>query len=124
MKEFAAKKLGPDPKLAKRGWAQGDVNTTLIQTANGLTVTLYFDLSTYRPYDLIFRVQGVKGIYYGSLDKVCIEGMTPEPEQWEPFEPYMERFAHPLWQALETEAQKNGGHGRADYITLERAQTP
>jgi predicted dehydrogenase len=118
MKYFAAKKLGADHPLAKREYALGDVNTTLIKTANGLTVTLYFDMMTYRPYDLIFRVQGVKGIYLGTHEKVCIEGMTPEPEQWEPFEPYMEKFAHPLWKDLEEEAKKNGGHGGADYITL------
>ena len=132
MKYYAAKKLGPDSEFAKRDYAEGDVNTTLLKTANGLTVTLYFDLNTYRPYDLIFRVQGVKGLYMGSLDKVCIEGMTPEPEQWEPFEPYMEKYAHPLWAALEKEAAKNGGHGGGDYITVfefikavrNRAQTP
>ena len=115
---YAAKKLGADHPLAKRSYALGDVNTTLIKTANGLTVTLYFDLMTYRPYDLIFRVQGVKGIYLGTHEKVCIEGMTPEPEQWEPFEPYMEKFAHPLWRDLEEGAKKNGDHGGADYITM------
>ena len=50
------------------------MNTTLLKTANGLTVTLYFDMLTHRPYDLIFRVQGVKGIYMGTLGKICLEG--------------------------------------------------
>jgi predicted dehydrogenase len=118
LKHYAARKFGQDHALAKRDYALGDVNTTLLKTANGLTVTLYFDLQTYRPYDLIFRVQGVKGIYLGTHDKVCIEGLTPEPEQWEPFEPYMEKYAHPLWEDLKKEAEKSGGHGGADYITM------
>jgi len=132
LKYYAAKTLGPDHKLANTDYALGDVNTTLIKTANGLTVTLYFDTTTYRPYDLIFRVQGVKGLYLGTLNKVCIEGMTPEPEQWEPFEPYLEKYAHPLWTDLEQEALRTGGHGGADYVTLHqfikavraKAQTP
>lgn len=118
MKQFFAKKFGPDHELAKRDYALGDVNTTLIKTANGLTVTLYFDLMTYRPYDLIFRAQGVKGIYLATHEKACIEGLTPEPEHWEPFEPYLEKYAHPLWVQLEQEAKKNDGHGGADYITM------
>jgi len=118
IKYYMIRKFGPDHALAKLDYALGDVNSTQIKTANGLTVTLYFDMTTYRPYDLIFRVQGVKGLYLGSLDKVCIEGMTPEPEQWEPFGPYLEKYAHPLWRDLEAEALKSGGHGGADYITM------
>lgn len=118
MRQYFAKKLGPDHALAKRDYALGDINTTLLKTEQGLTVTLYFDVMTYRPYDLIFRVQGVNGIYLGSLEKACIEGLTPEPEHWEPFEPYLEKFAHPLWDDLEKEAQKHDGHGGADYITM------
>ena len=118
MKHYAAEKFGPDHALAKQDYALGDVNTTLIKTAKGLTVTLYFDMTTYRPYDLIFRVQGVKGLYLGTLDKICVEDLTPGKEQWEPFAPYLERYAHPLWTELGTEAKRTGGHGGADYITL------
>ncbi|MBI4556410.1 MAG: Gfo/Idh/MocA family oxidoreductase [Candidatus Hydrogenedentes bacterium] len=132
IRNFAAQKLGPDHPLAKQDYAQGDINTTLIKTANGLTVTLYHDTNTPRPYDLIFRVQGTKGIYMGTLDKLFIEGVSPEHEQWEPFAPYMEKYAHPLWKDLAKEAAANGGHGGGDYITdyefvkavRNRTQTP
>ncbi len=117
LRAYAAAKLGPDHPLAKREYALGDVNTTLLKTANGRTVTLYFDIQSHRPYDLILRVQGTKGTYHGSLDKACVDGITPN-DQWESFDPYLERFAHPLWTELESEAQKNGGHGGADYITM------
>lgn len=117
MPYYAANKFGPDHELAKKAYAQGDVNTTLIQTANGLTITLYFDMCTHRPYDLIFRVQGVKGLYMGTLDKLCVEGLT-EGEEWAPFAPYLEKYAHPLWTDLAAEAQRTGGHGGGDYITL------
>ena len=52
------------------------------------------------------------------VDARWIEGMTPEPEQWEPFAPYQEKYAHPLWKELQEEAKKSGGHGGADYITM------
>ena len=72
LREYAAKRFGPEHAAAQRSYAQGDVNTTLLKTANGLTVTLYFDMFTHRPYDLIFRVQGTKGIYQGTFDKICL----------------------------------------------------
>jgi predicted dehydrogenase len=132
MRNYAAEKLGPEHPLAKRDYAMGDVNTTLLRTEKGLTVTLYFDMCTPRPYDLIFRVQGTKGLCMVSNDKAYIEGMSPEKDKWEPFEPYVKKYAHPLWTDLETEAVKNGGHGGGDYIVVQQfieavrkgAQTP
>ena len=118
MKNYAMEKFGSDHPLANQEYAQGDINTSLIETENGLTVTLYHDSGTPRPYDLIFRVQGTKGIYMGTLDKIYLEDVSPESHQWEPFEPYMEKHAHPLWDDLEAEALANGGHGGCDYITL------
>jgi len=132
LKNYAKAKFGPEHPLAKRDYALGDINTTLIKTALGNTITLYYDSCTPRPYDLIFRVQGTKGIYMGSLDKVFLEGVSPGHEEYEPFAPYLETYAHPLWKDLESEAKKNGGHGGCDYIVMhefvkavrDKTQTP
>jgi hypothetical protein len=56
LKRYAAEKLGPDNELARRDYAQGDINTTLLKTANGRTVTLYYSTLAPRPYDLILRL--------------------------------------------------------------------
>jgi hypothetical protein len=47
-----------------------------------------------------------------------LEGVSPKAHTYEPFAPYMEKYPHPLWTALEEEAKKNGGHGGSDYITV------
>ncbi|MCL4217917.1 MAG: gfo/Idh/MocA family oxidoreductase, partial [Candidatus Hydrogenedentes bacterium] len=78
----------------------------------------YYDCGTPRPYDLIFRVQGTKGIYMGNLDKIYLEGVSPTEHAWEEFAPYNEKYAHPLWTDLSEKALESGGHGGADYITL------
>ena len=133
LNNFAAQKFGEDHPLAKQKYALGDVNTTLLQTANGETVTLYFDMCTPRQYDLIMRLQGTKGIHMGhGGGQIYIEGESPAPHAYEPFAPYMEKYAHPLWTGHAAEARKNGGHGGGDYITLfefikavrHKAQTP
>ena len=130
VKNQAISNYGPEHPLAKRDYALGDVNTCLIETANGLTVTLYFDMCTPRPYDLIFRLQGTKGMHMH--DQVYLEGISPKTHAYEPFDPYKEQYAHPLWTELEEESGKHGGHGGSDYITVyefinavrHRTQTP
>jgi predicted dehydrogenase len=114
---YAAEKCGPDDPLAKMTWALGDTNTTLLKTANGRTVTLYHDCSNYRPYDLMFRLQGTKGIYYQTYEKIYIHGAAPGKEKFEDFTPYLEEFDDPMWKRNEAEA-KSSGHGGADYMTL------
>jgi len=125
------KKFGPNHPNAKMKYAQGDINTTLIMTHNGLTVTLYHDTQSPRPYDLIFRVQGTKGIYSGTLDKIYIEGRSPKEHTWEDITEYDKEYEHPMWKTLGPVAQ-NYGHGGGDYIELHQlvkavkngAQTP
>jgi hypothetical protein len=116
LKQYAAEKLGSDHQLARREYAQGDINTTLLKTANGLTVTLYYNILSPRPYDLILRLQGTKGIYLGTNNSVGLDQAGKSSDQWESFEPYQQRYAHPLWQALAAEAVKSGGHEGAEYL--------
>jgi len=116
--DFAATLLGKKHPLAKKKYALGDINTSLIKSHNGVTVTLYHDTNLPRPYDLIFRVQGVKGLYMGTVDGVYIDGKSPKEHQYEPFAPFMKKYKHPLWESLKKEAIKNGGHGGCDYVTL------
>ncbi|HOZ49272.1 MAG TPA: Gfo/Idh/MocA family oxidoreductase [Candidatus Hydrogenedentes bacterium] len=119
LRNTAEAQFGPEHALSTREYALGDVNTCLIRTANGRTVTLYFDMCTPRPYDLILRLQGTKGIHMGwQSDQIYLEGVSPQAHTYEPFAPYMQRYAHPLWTALQEEAAKNGGHGGSDYITV------
>ena len=118
IRNYIAEKLGADHESAKQPFIQGDINTSLIKTAKGKTITLYYDCATPRPYDLIMRVQGTKGLYMGTTDGVYIEGVSPGEHVYEPFGPYMQKYPHALWAQLESEAVKNGGHGGGDYIEL------
>ena len=103
-----------------RGNRDADINTSLIRTVNGQTVTLYYDTKLPRPYDLIYRVQGTKGIYSATLDQIYIEGRSPKRDTWEPMDAYYKEFEHPLWKAWGGKALSQGGHGGADWMTLYR----
>ncbi|MFC1693253.1 Gfo/Idh/MocA family protein [Candidatus Latescibacterota bacterium] len=124
-------KFGPNHPNARMKYALGDINTTLIKTHNGVTVTLYHDTQSPRPYDLIFRVQGTKGIYSGTLNKIYIHKRSPKSHQWEDINEYEREFEHPMWKTL-GEVAKDYGHGGGDYIEMHqfvkavrnRTQTP
>lgn len=124
---YAAREFGKDHPLANRDYTHGDINTTLIKTEKGLTVTLYHDVSTYRPYDAVVRVQGTEGIY--ESDKgIYIHGLSPRneeerfnKEQWDNFEEaeYVKKFEPKLWREQGANA-RGAGHGGGDYMEMYR----
>lgn len=117
MNYYAAKKFGSDHPAATRKYAQGDVNTSLIQTHDGITVTLYYDTSNPRPIDWIYRIQGTKGIYSGTLNKIYLEDFSPVPHQWEEIDKYMKQYEHPLWKKF-GDVARSTGHGGSDYFCM------
>jgi predicted dehydrogenase len=113
---YARKIAGPDHPSAKLAFKQGDVNTTLIRTNKGLTITLYYDTQTPRPQDFIWRVQGTGGIYSGTLDKLYLDGQSP-PDQWEEASKYFDQYDHPNWKKYGDIITKFG-HGGSDYLCM------
>jgi predicted dehydrogenase len=97
-----------------------DINTSLIRTARGQTITLYYDTKLPRPYDLIYRVQGTRGICMATADKIYIEGRSPKHDTWESMEAYYREFEHPLWKSLGKDALSHGGHAGGDWMVLHR----
>jgi predicted dehydrogenase len=125
LNHYVAKHYGPDNIYAKRQFADGDVNTSLIQTEKGVTVTLNHDTQLPRPYSdsgdtkiplMVQRLQGTEGIFFGSLEKIYIDGRSPE-HKWEDTGPYYEQYEHFLWKAL-GEAARSSSHGGEDYVEL------
>ncbi len=119
LKRYATKQFGADDTRAKRDYALGDVNTTLIRTEQGRTISLYHDTNTPRVKEHLIRVQGTKGVYNDMLNKIYIEGRSPEPHRWESADEYKKQYDHPLWKAQESAAE-GSGHGGIDYMLLYR----
>ncbi|MEA2063888.1 MAG: Gfo/Idh/MocA family oxidoreductase [Gemmatimonadota bacterium] len=110
LNHYISNKIGPEHPNAKRKYACGDVNTTLIRTEKGLTVTLYYNTNLTRPFDMIYRIQGTGGIYQGTLNKICLEGESHQQHTWEEFESYYEKYDHPLWKKYGQGATRRGTH--------------
>jgi glycosyl hydrolase family 109/GFO/IDH/MocA oxidoreductase family protein len=112
---YAAKKFGPDHPKARQKYALGDINVSLIHTANGKVITLYHDCSSPRPYSRIHKVQGTQGIFEKYPERVYIEGKSPE-DQWEELGKYQKEYDHPLWKSMEEKTKGAAGHGGMDYF--------
>jgi len=112
LNEYAAHFFGEKHPYASLKMAQGDVNTTLLRTVDGKTVTLYFDTNTPHPQTAEMRLQGTKGHFSGNLRQLYIEGRSPKPHTWEDLSHYQEEFEHPLWRGLDPDSFKTSrGHG-------------
>ncbi|MCB0615127.1 MAG: gfo/Idh/MocA family oxidoreductase, partial [Phaeodactylibacter sp.] len=69
-----------------------------------------------RPYSLGFRVQGTKGLWMDVNQSIYLEGQS-QPHRWEPAQPYLDRYDHPLWQKYASDAE-GAGHGGMDWFLL------
>lgn len=106
-----------DPRWAER-YITGDMNTSLIKTAKGLTITVKNAVSTPHPYDRINLIAGTKGLFQDYPPRIYFDGMNKNEtfgsiDDWK-------QYQHPLWLRMGEIAQKLGGHGGMDYIMLYR----
>jgi predicted dehydrogenase len=115
--EYIVAQGGEDHPNADVRFKLGDIVTTIIQTRNGETVMVSHDTNLPRPYSLAFRVQGTRGLWMNDNRSIYIEGVSPEAHRWEPFQPYQERYDHPLWRRYGGEAE-GAGHGGMDFFVV------
>jgi hypothetical protein len=106
-----------DPRMAER-YVTGDVNTSLIKTSRGLTITVKHTVSTPRPYDRVNLVAGTKGIFEDYPPRIYFDGQNKD-EAWGTIDAW-KQYEHPLWQKEGEIARKVGGHGGMDFIMLYR----
>jgi hypothetical protein len=101
----------------KDRYITGDMNTSLIKTANGLTITLKHDVSNPQPYSRVNLIAGTKGIFADYPPRIYFDG--EEKEEWGPIDSWS-KYQHPLWKQEGEIAKKIGGHGGMDFIMLYR----
>jgi predicted dehydrogenase len=106
-----------DPRWAEH-YVTGDMNTSLIKTANGPTITVKHDVSNPRPYDRINTIAVTKGIFTDYPPRIYFDGQKGK-EEWVSLDAYKE-YEHPLWRQEGDIARKAGGHGGMDFIMLYR----
>ena len=110
--------LKPDDPRWKERYICGDMNTTLIKTAKGLTITVKHAVSTPHPYDRINLIAGTKALFQDYPPRIYIDGINQD-ESFGSINAY-KKYQHPLWQREGDMARKSGGHGGMDLIMIYR----
>jgi hypothetical protein len=114
LQDYAREHFPPDAPQRKEPYVLGDVNQSLIKTANGRTILVGHDTNLPRPYSRIHQVQGTKGLFQGYPSRVYVEGRSPT-HQWESPDQYLPEFEHPLWQ-FDQAKNATTGHGGMDFL--------
>lgn len=124
-------KKSPGNKNLAVNFKNGDLVTTMLNCANGETVTLTHDTHLPRPYSLGFRVQGTRGLWMDVSDSIYIEGESGTYDEWDKAKTWLDKYDHPLWKKHQHEAD-GAGHGGMDWFVFnafveavkQRVQTP
>ena len=101
---------------------KGDINTCLMHTAQGKTLSLIHNVCTPRPYDRGNLFMGTKGIYrsYPSLlmawEEKIGDGGAHKYFDEAKAQKIKEEYRHPFWQVAGEIAKKVGGHGGMDFV--------
>jgi predicted dehydrogenase len=114
---YAKEKFGEDSDYAKRDYAKGDMNTTIIKTAKGKTIKIQHDVTSPRPYSRIHMLSGTKGF----AQKWPRTGIALEPNghHWlsdEKLDSLLKVYEHPIVTEVGEKARQVGGHGGMDFI--------
>jgi predicted dehydrogenase len=127
---YFSTKFGANHPNAKRKYAQGDIVSTMVKTKLGNTIVINYDMQLPRPYDNRWEIQGTEGLYNEQRKAVYLGGRSPKYEEWEPFDPYQQKYDHTWWKIAQQQANphhagKNElgdqvllGHGGTDYLEL------
>jgi predicted dehydrogenase len=115
---YIVKHGGEDHPNAKLKFKQGDIITSMVETANGETILVTHDCNSPRPYSLGFRVQGSEGIWEVDGNRIYIEGKAAKPHQWDEATAWLEQYDHPLWKKY-GEIAEGAGHGGMDFFVLQ-----
>ena len=145
LNRYAALKFGENHPYTTQKMSQGDVNVTLLHTANGKMCTLNFDTDTPHPREF-FRLQCTKGVFqsgtslpqprtagqqpaqsaarapgqYGRRGgMIYIDGRSPVDDQWESAEAYFQEYQHPFLTSYKPKQRAKAlrGHGGGSSVT-------
>jgi len=114
LQDWAREHVPADSPKRKEKYVLGDVNTSLIKTANGKTIMVQHCTNLPRPYSRINIVQGTKGLFEGYPNRAYIEGRGRN-DQWVNAQELLAEFQHPLWTEIAAQAA-GAGHGGMDFI--------
>jgi hypothetical protein len=118
LQAYRKEKAPPDDPRQKEIYRNGDLNISLIRTAQGRLIELEHNVAEPQPYDRINLIAGTKGIFRDYPPRIYVDGSRRE--DFGPLDPYKEKFTHPYWKQVGDMAKELGGHGGMDFVMAYR----
>lgn len=117
MTAYAKQKFGENSEYATQEYNKGDMNTTLVKTANGRSIMIQHNVTSPRPYSRIHMVSGTKGF----AQKWPKKQLAFDPDGHhalndEKMAEMLKEYEHPITKEVGEKARKVGGHGGMDFI--------
>ena len=115
---WAKENLENDERITQsERYMLGDMNTTIIHTANGKSIMIQHDTTSPRPYSRIHLIQGTNGmaVKYPN-EKIAIQPDSHDFLSEEAQKKLLAEYEHPLSRHIGEQARKVGGHGGMDFI--------
>lgn len=100
-------------------YVAGDINTSLIKTVRGRTITLQHNVTLPTPYDRLNSIRGTKGVFKDYPARFYFDGQ-PGGHRFRTVDDFKAKYTHPLWQRIGDVARAKGGHGGMDFIMAYR----
>lgn len=116
LRDAAAVRLGADDALTKRFFLP-DMNLSILRTARGKTVLLYYTTSLPGPYSRGYQLFGTRG--YTAAYPQNIFAFDPKPHELlspAASKELIAQYRHPIFKQFQTLARKFGGHGGMDTV--------
>ncbi len=98
----------------KEKYVCGDMNTSMIKTAKGVSIMLQHDVVTPRPYTRHNHIQGTKGAFTDFPARLYLDGQEGG-HRWTNLDKVKATHEHWLWKKLGEKA-RGAGHGGMDFI--------
>lgn len=101
-------------------FVHGDMNNTMVKTAQGRTILIQHDVVTPRPYSRINAIAGTKGYHEGYPSRLALKDHGHSWVDEATVKEYQEKYKHPIWEKLKDGIEKHGGHGGMDFVQMYR----
>jgi len=98
-------------------WSHGDIITTVIECANGETLTVTHDVSLPRPDNAKrYKLRGTRAMWQDETGSIYVDEQSPHHE-WECFDDYRDEYDHTVWKEYHDQGIR-GGHDGTDFLLL------
>lgn len=113
--DYVVRRFGADSEQAKTKFKAGEHSVTMLKTAKGKLITIFYDTDSPRPMSIFYVLQGTAGAY-DSREGIYIEGVN-QAEQWEQAGKYLKKYDHADWKKHGRQAAESG-HGGGDWFVI------